>query len=255
MDPVLGEHARSADLEETFFLSDQTTKTCRLTLSSDTLSITLPDGSSTRIAIEDIYGCLCMKALKSSVQCHLVVYLYVLRRAHGIGGFFSKQPTMHRSQKVFTFDKYDDYERNFTEVVRWHRLLNQAIYAKRNLPCKRRRIQRWAEEERWLLSVDIVRTKRDKRALVLVNPAGGAGKAYRLVMEYVVGVWSEAEFPYQIMITGLCSVQGNASRWFSLDLVEYAGHARDFVQSLDLSEWSGIVIASGDGLIYEVPNR
>ncbi|CAF5129348.1 unnamed protein product, partial [Rotaria magnacalcarata] len=42
---------------------------------------------------------------------------------------------------------------------------------------------------------------RDKRALVLVNPAGGAGKAYRLVMEYVVGVWSEAEFQYHIVLT------------------------------------------------------
>jgi hypothetical protein len=122
--------------EETFFLSDHATKTCRLKLSPDSLSITSQDEPSTRIDIEDIYGCLCMKALKSSVQCHLVVYLYVLKRAHGISGFFSKESTMHRSQKVFTFAKYDDYERNFAEVVRWHRRLTQAIYAKRNLPCE-----------------------------------------------------------------------------------------------------------------------
>jgi hypothetical protein len=50
--------------------------------------------------------------------------------------------------------------------------------------------------------VDIVKTKRDKRALIFVNPAGGAGKAYRLVMEYCTGVWSEAEFNYQIIVTG-----------------------------------------------------
>jgi hypothetical protein len=52
-------------------------------------------------------------------------------------------------------------------------------------------------------TVDIVTTKRDKPVLVFVNPAGGAGKAYRLVMEYVVAVWSEAEFQHHIMITGL----------------------------------------------------
>ncbi len=46
-------------------------------------------------------------------------------------------------------------------------------------------------------------TKRDKRALVFVNPAGGAGKAQRLVLEYVVGVWSEAEFNHHMIITGL----------------------------------------------------
>ncbi|CAF4616724.1 unnamed protein product, partial [Rotaria magnacalcarata] len=60
------------------------------------------------------------------------------------------------------------------------------------------------------------------------------GKAYRLVMEYVVGVWSEAEFQYHIVLT------------------EYAGHAHNYVKSLELSEWNGIVVASGDGLVYEV---
>jgi hypothetical protein len=36
-----------------------------------------------------------------------------------------------------------------------------------------------------------------------VNPASGAGKAYRLVMEHVVGVWSEAEFSYHMIVTGM----------------------------------------------------
>lgn len=36
--------------------------------------------------------------------------------------------------------------------------------------------------------------------------------------------------------------------------LEYAGHARDFVRGLDLNEWNGIVVASGDGLVYEVNN-
>lgn len=44
--------------------------------------------------------------------------------------------------------------------------------------------------------------KRDKPALVFVNPASGAGKAYRLVMEYAVGVWGEAEFQHHIIMTG-----------------------------------------------------
>lgn len=37
-----------------------------------------------------------------------------------------------------------------------------------------------------------------------------------------------------------------------IDIIEYAGHARDYVQKIELSEWSGIVVASGDGLVYEV---
>lgn len=36
--------------------------------------------------------------------------------------------------------------------------------------------------------------------------------------------------------------------------LEYAGHARDFVQAMELNDCAGIVVASGDGLVYEVIN-
>jgi sphingosine kinase len=35
-------------------------------------------------------------------------------------------------------------------------------------------------------------------------------------------------------------------------MIEYAGHAREYVQTIQLGDWSGIVLASGDGLVYEV---
>lgn len=56
------------------------------------------------------------------------------------------------------------------------------------------------------LVADIVMNKREKRALVFINPASGAGKAHRLVMENVVGVWSEAEFSHHMILTGLSVV-------------------------------------------------
>ena len=37
-----------------------------------------------------------------------------------------------------------------------------------------------------------------------------------------------------------------------LCISEYAGHATDIVSTLTLSEWYGIIIVSGDGLIFEV---
>lgn len=52
------------------------------------------------------------------------------------------------------------------------------------------------------ISVDFSDETRLKPVLLLVNPAGGAGKAERLVSENVVGVWREANFPYQIILTG-----------------------------------------------------
>lgn len=35
-------------------------------------------------------------------------------------------------------------------------------------------------------------------------------------------------------------------------LTEYAGHAKEIARTLKLEEWSGILIVSGDGLIFEV---
>ncbi|CAF1534967.1 unnamed protein product [Adineta steineri] len=37
-------------------------------------------------------------------------------------------------------------------------------------------------------------------------------------------------------------------------ITEYAGHARDYVRTIQLADWSGIILASGDGLVYEVIN-
>jgi sphingosine kinase len=38
----------------------------------------------------------------------------------------------------------------------------------------------------------------------------------------------------------------------SLILTERAGHATEIMENLNLSAWYGVVIVSGDGLIYEV---
>ncbi len=41
---------------------------------------------------------------------------------------------------------------------------------------------------------------------------------------------------------------------YEFNLIEYAGHAREYVQTIQLNDWNGIVLASGDGLVYEVNN-
>lgn len=137
------------ELEDTFLVSTQSQKLCRLTLTSNDLSIIQLNNSTTNAAtasstaqnvrvipIDEIYGCLCMKPAKHSNQCHLVIFLYVLRRSHSLAGIFSKKLSLHRSKRVFTYAKYDDYDRNSAEVTLWHRNITEAIYLKRNLPCK-----------------------------------------------------------------------------------------------------------------------
>jgi hypothetical protein len=128
------------ELEDTFFLHGHPTKPYLLKLSSISLSI-IPkhDENDQRnriqsIPIDDIYGCLCMKSNSNPIICHLTFYLYGLKRSHGISGVFSKKNTLHRSQRIFTYATYDDFERNHAEVIRWHRYVKQAIYLRQNLP-------------------------------------------------------------------------------------------------------------------------
>lgn len=132
--------SNSTELEDTFFLYGHPTKRYRLKLSATGLSITSQTDQNEKhrdqsIAIDDIYGCLCMKSAQTSSQCHLALYLYQLRRPEGIGGIFSKKRKLHRTQRTFTYANYNDYEANHAEIARWQRHIKEAIYQQRNLPC------------------------------------------------------------------------------------------------------------------------
>jgi sphingosine kinase len=71
-------------------------------------------------------------------------------------------------------------------------------------------------------------------------------------------MWLEYGVKQNLIIKLLSQVEKEIFQRNSLeltfDILEYAGYARDYVQRLELSEWSGIVVASGDGLVYEVIN-
>lgn len=137
--------ANSIHLEDTFFLYGHSLKTRYvLKLTPSTLTITtVPPATDARssvatsmqlIAIDDIYGCLCMKPVRNSKHCHLTLYQYALRPATGIAGVLSSKRKLQRSQHIFTYGKYDGYEANHAEVVRWQRHIMQAVYLRRNLP-------------------------------------------------------------------------------------------------------------------------
>jgi len=140
------DESRSIDLEDIFFLPDHPSKQYRVKLSSSVLSISLQnkqDGDQTTsnkslqlIPIDDIYGCLCLKANFNPIQCHLSLYLYTLRQPKGVSGTFSKKGSLHRSQQILSYGKFDDFQSNLAEVTRWHRVLKYAIYLNRNLPRK-----------------------------------------------------------------------------------------------------------------------
>lgn len=110
--------------------------------------------------------------------------------------------------------------------------------------------------------------------LLLVNPLGGRGLAWQWCKNHVLPMISEAGLSFNLIQTGKgrCGVgwgEGLHSRvlspgeWWAarratawptshFPPLERQNHARELVQGLRLSEWDGIVTASGDGLLFEV---
>ncbi|CAL4061199.1 unnamed protein product [Meganyctiphanes norvegica] len=86
----------------------------------------------------------------------------------------------------------------------------------------------------WQQSQDGLVSQR--KLLILINPNSGPGKAEQIYNKQVAPVLGEAEIPHQVVVT------------------KRANHAKDIVKSADLNKYAGIVIVSGDGLVYEVYN-
>ncbi|KAL7883520.1 hypothetical protein SRHO_G00011780 [Serrasalmus rhombeus] len=77
---------------------------------------------------------------------------------------------------------------------------------------------------------------RARRLMVLVNPLSGKGQAMALYTGPIQRMLTEAAVPHTLITT------------------EHQNHARELVRKADLSQWSAIVILSGDGLLFEVIN-
>ncbi|KAK7070693.1 Sphingosine kinase 1, partial [Halocaridina rubra] len=77
---------------------------------------------------------------------------------------------------------------------------------------------------------------RRKRLLLLVNPNSGPGKAHQIYKRQVASILGEAEVAHEVVVT------------------KASNHALELVKTLDLSLYSGLVIVSGDGLLYEIYN-
>ncbi|KAL0985189.1 hypothetical protein UPYG_G00153900 [Umbra pygmaea] len=108
-----------------------------------------------------------------------------------------------------------------------------------------------AEAERWCTAVqcllrglpisadtEISRSllPRPRRLLLLVNPFSGRGQAMQWCQTYILPMIREANISYNLIQT------------------ERQNHAKELIKEISLSDWDGIIIVSGDGLLHEVIN-
>uniref|UniRef100_A0A1B0B759 sphingosine kinase n=1 Tax=Glossina palpalis gambiensis TaxID=67801 RepID=A0A1B0B759_9MUSC len=94
--------------------------------------------------------------------------------------------------------------------------------------------------ERWHNAIKVNKRASDDRRplLILLNPKSGSGKGRQLFQNEVAPILKEAEIQYEFIVT------------------THANYARDYIrQRKDIAQsYSGIVVASGDGLFFEVLN-
>ncbi|TRY71562.1 hypothetical protein TCAL_13065 [Tigriopus californicus] len=91
-------------------------------------------------------------------------------------------------------------------------------------------VQEWEA----LLNENMGLIRHKKPLLILVNPKSGVGTALKIFQDLVGPILDEADVPYNMVLT------------------TRSGYGQDLVVNEDLSRWGGIVIISGDGLLYEV---
>ncbi|EDV35060.1 uncharacterized protein Dana_GF22547, isoform C [Drosophila ananassae] len=135
-----------------------------------------------------------------------------------IYAYLKKEKPLRRVQtlRILRFRSSNDYGVNLKTAETWHRTIRQ--------------------HKRSNGSSSPADT--GKQLLILLNPKSGSGKGRELFQKQVAPLLTEAEAQYDLQIT------------------THPQYAKEFVRTRKdlLERYSGIVVASGDGLFYEVLN-
>lgn len=142
-------------------------------------------------------------------------YLYIY-------AYLKKEKPLRRVQtlRILRFRSSNDYTVNLHTAEQWHRAIRQH--------------KRGSD----VSSLPGHIGDPSKQLLILLNPKSGSGKGRELFQKQVAPLLTEAEAQYDLQIT------------------THPQYAKEFVRTRKdlLERYSGIVVASGDGLFYEVLN-
>ena len=164
----------------------------------------------------------CGKTVLSNKACYFRVIAYPSKNPPKLS--FSKCTRRVRRVLIFAIDKFPSEIENRNEVVRW-------TSAVRWLRDERRSVAECFSDR--MLSMP----GKSKRLLVMVNPAAGPGRAGIIFQDHVAPLLAEAGIAVTLFVS------------------TSSGGASDYIISSDVRKhFDGIVIISGDGLIFEVVN-
>ncbi|KAG8434043.1 hypothetical protein GDO86_012418 [Hymenochirus boettgeri] len=173
----------------------------------------------TVLPLSDMVGCHTLRShTTGDIFAYFSIYSYPLKKKKVTMG---SSRTRQRLVRTFRVDEESDYNRNQATAEKW------AIAIK----CLIQEIPIGSETE---LVPELL--PRSRRLMLLLNPCGGRGNGMQLCQTHILPMISEADISYNLIQT------------------ERQNHARELVQGIRLEEWDGIVVISGDGLLYEVIN-
>ncbi|CAB0032998.1 unnamed protein product, partial [Trichogramma brassicae] len=167
-------------------------------------------------------------------SAYLYVYAYTLKKSKSSTKSSTKKQQQARRRERMTvtlrFRSFDRYEDNLREASRWRLALKCLVH---KLPVPKTYM---SPTHRNLDSLLSECPGEPKKLLVMLNPKSGPGRGRESFQRRVHPILSEADLTYDVFIT------------------RHSDYARDFVRSRDLSQWSGLVLVGGDGIVFEAIN-
>uniref|UniRef100_A0A8C5PVD2 sphingosine kinase n=1 Tax=Leptobrachium leishanense TaxID=445787 RepID=A0A8C5PVD2_9ANUR len=170
------------------------------------------------VPILDMVGCHTLRRGSSDTFAYFSIFTYPLKKKKVTMG---SSRTRQRTVRTFRVDEESDYNKNKAVAEKWAIALKCLI---QGIPIS-------SETE---LVPDLL--PRTRRLFLLLNPCGGRGNAFQQCHSHILPMITEADISYNLIQT------------------ERQNHARELVQGINLEEWDGIIVISGDGLLYEVIN-
>lgn len=183
---------------------------------------------SIKYHVKDIVGSKVAKGrLKNDTNAYLTIYMFLPTTSSST----SSQPKQ-RKRLVFELEcsKHPTLDENLHYINKWHVKIEQLI--------RQDTVNKLSAHYSTAIAtnLDAIKRQLEKPYLIFVNPKSGAGKAKNIYHEHVVPVMAESSVSNTVVFT------------------QHANYAKEYVKSMRLEDWRGILVVSGDGLVYEVLN-
>ncbi|XP_037287447.1 sphingosine kinase 1 [Rhipicephalus microplus] len=179
----------------------------------------------TEVKLEDVIGCHVMRVAENATGLKKSVSYFCVYAYHLVPK--KKNNLCQRRQKrtyVFSVDQSGEYEANLAVSRVWQ---SAFLWLLRGV-----KLERGVDGQTFIPA----ELPAQRHYLVIVNPKSGPGRSLEIFLHRVRPILAEADISHLLLVT------------------ERRNHARDFIKNLQLNQWSGILIISGDGLLYEVYN-